>query len=166
MINIVGNESIGLFLDPVPAGCEEHTFVKDCRADELYEDLSKCKVRYILAELRVSGTNLIKIKTIRKMSSSEFAMLREAIMAHTSKRLLPDVTPRQIRQALVLSGITTKQIDDAFNMLKEPLRSLAKVEWEYSISFQRNRPLVNQVGMVLGWTQKQIDDLWILAGKL
>jgi hypothetical protein len=25
---------------------------------------------------------------------------------------------------------------------------------------------VIQVGMILGWTEKQLDDLWILAGKL
>jgi hypothetical protein len=77
-----------------------------------------------------------------------------------------DVTPRQIRQALILSGITLSQIDDAINSLPEPTQSLARVEWEYSIAFQRNRPLVAQVAQMLQWTSEQVDALWELAGTL
>jgi hypothetical protein len=79
---------------------------------------------------------------------------------------IPDVTPRQIRQALVLSGVNMEQIEAALDSLPEPTRSLAKIEWEYSIAFQRNRPLVAQVGTMLGWTSAQIDDLWALARGL
>jgi hypothetical protein len=79
---------------------------------------------------------------------------------------IPDVTPRQIKQALVLSGVTLQSIDDALNSLSEPTKSLAKIEWEYSISFQRSRPLVNSVGQMLGWTSQQLDALWIYAGTL
>lgn len=77
-----------------------------------------------------------------------------------------DVTPRQIRQALILTGVSTTQILDAINSLPEPTKSLAMVEWEYSIAFQRNRPLVSQVGTMLGWNSQQLDDLWDLAGGL
>lgn len=79
---------------------------------------------------------------------------------------LPDVTPRQIRQAFILSGLLTTVIEDAFLALPEPTKSFAEVEWQYSLSFKRRRPLVIQVGLMLGWTEKQLDDLWILAGKL
>ncbi len=79
---------------------------------------------------------------------------------------LKDVTPRQIRQALVLYGISLTDIDNALNGLPEPTKSLAKIEWEYSISFQRNRDLVNQVGALLGWTSQQLDDLWKYAAGL
>ena len=79
---------------------------------------------------------------------------------------LPDVTPRQIRQALILSGVSMESIDTALNSMPEPTRSLAKTEWEYSIAFKRNRDLVNQVGVMLGWTSEQLDDLWAFAGKL
>lgn len=79
---------------------------------------------------------------------------------------IPDVTPRQIRQALILSGISMEQIDAALDSLPEPTRSMAKIEWEYSIAFQRSRPLVAQVGVMLGWTPEQIDDLWNLARGL
>jgi hypothetical protein len=79
---------------------------------------------------------------------------------------LPDVTPRQIRQAFVLAGLLTSFIEDAFAALPEPTKSFAQIEWEYSLAFKRRRPLVVQVGQMLGWTEKQLDDLWILAGKL
>lgn len=79
---------------------------------------------------------------------------------------LKDVTPRQIRQALILSGITLDQIDQAIDSLDEPTKSLARVEWEYSIAFQRHRPLVSQVAQMLGWTDEQLDALWRLAASL
>lgn len=84
----------------------------------------------------------------------------------TIEVLLPDVTPRQIRQALILSGISLAAIDAALDALPEPTKSLARTEWEYSISFQRSRPLVAQVGQMLGWTSAQLDALWQLAGTL
>lgn len=80
--------------------------------------------------------------------------------------VLNDVTPRQMRQALVLSGVSLEMIENALNSLSEPTRSLARIEWEYSIAFQRNRPLVTQVGLMLGWTDTQIDALWRLAASL
>ena len=84
----------------------------------------------------------------------------------TINALLPDVTPRQIRQALILSGISLAAIDAALDTLPEPTKSLARTEWEYSISFQRNRALVTQVGQMLGWTPAQLDALWQFAGTL
>ena len=83
--------------------------------------------------------------------------------------LMPDiqnVTPRQIRQALILSGISIEMIDGALDSLPEPTRSLAKAEWEYSIAFERNRPLVKSVAIMLGWNDEQLDNLWILAKSL
>lgn len=79
---------------------------------------------------------------------------------------LPDVTPRQIRQALILSGVSIDMIEAALNSLPEPTKSLARTEWEYSIAFKRNRGFVNQVGAMLGWTSDQLDSLWDFAGKL
>jgi len=81
-------------------------------------------------------------------------------------RDIPSVTPRQIRQALILSGISMSMIDDALSALPEPVSSLAKAEWEYSISFDRRRQLVQQVGILLGWTPEQLDNLWIFAGSI
>lgn len=79
---------------------------------------------------------------------------------------IPDITPRQARQALILSGILIEDIDAALDSLPEPTKSMAKTEWEYSLAFQRSRPLVAQVGQMLGWSSDQLDELWKLAASL
>lgn len=89
-----------------------------------------------------------------------------ALESYKEKAEIPDVTPRQIRQALIMNGVSLATIDSALNSLPEPVKSMANVEWEYSIAFQRNRPLVNSVGIMLGWTSDQLDALWKLAGTL
>jgi hypothetical protein len=79
---------------------------------------------------------------------------------------LEDVSPRQIRQALVLSGITMSSINAALDTLPEPQKDLAHIAWEFSQIFIRSEPLVNAVGQMLGWTSEQLDDLWKLAATL
>lgn len=79
---------------------------------------------------------------------------------------IADVTPRQIRQALTLMGVSMASIAAALASLPEPQRSLAQIEWEYSIAFQRHRPLVESVGLMLGWDSAQLDALWRFAASL
>lgn len=79
---------------------------------------------------------------------------------------LKDVTPRQIRQAMVLSGISMASIDAAIDALPEPTKSLARIEWEYSTLFIRSNPLVGQIGMALNKTPAELDTLWALAATL
>ena len=100
------------------------------------------------------------------LSSGDETILDDLVDAHAGNPIPVEVTPRQIRQALILSGITMQQIEDALNTLSEPTKSLALSEWEYSNMFDRTRPLVASVGAMLGWTSQQLDDLWIYAGTL
>lgn len=79
---------------------------------------------------------------------------------------LSDVTPRQIRLALLLSGVLLSDIEAALNSLPEPVKSYALIEWEYSLAFKRVNPLVEQVGQLLGWTSGQLDNLWKTASTL
>lgn len=84
----------------------------------------------------------------------------------TPPKIIPNVTPRQMRQALTLFGITEQQINDAIATLPEDIQPLAMIEWQYSTLFERRRPLVLKVQEVLGWTDQQVDDLWNLAASL
>lgn len=79
---------------------------------------------------------------------------------------IPDVTPRQFRQALILKGISKQNIEEVINSQPEPLRSLAMIEWEYSTVFKRDRPLINQMAPHLGFTSQDLDDLWRMAATL
>jgi hypothetical protein len=76
------------------------------------------------------------------------------------------ITPRQIRQALLLSGIDLTMIDAALDSLPEPEKSFARISWDYAVAFDRDDPMVENVGLMLGWTTEQIDALWELGAKL
>lgn len=78
----------------------------------------------------------------------------------------PDLTPRQVRQALVLNGIALESVTAAIAQLPEPQRSLAEIEWEYSVAFVRTNPLIAQVAAVLGWSTEQLDSMWDFAKTL
>lgn len=79
---------------------------------------------------------------------------------------LPDITPRQIRTALVLSGISLTMIDEALGSLPEPTKSFAIISWEYAVSFSRRDPLVSNVGLMLGWGDAELDGLWQMAAQI
>jgi hypothetical protein len=76
------------------------------------------------------------------------------------------VTPRQMRIALVMSGISLETIESIIDGLPEPQRTITKVTWEYSVEFQRNNTLLNAMAPILGLTKEQVDNLFALASTL
>jgi hypothetical protein len=96
--------------------------------------------------------------------TSEIETVEEVVQAKTA--VPQTVTPRQIRIALVMSGISLSTIEAMIDSLPEPDRSITRITWEYSIEFQRNNPLLNAMAPALGFTQQQIDELFQLASTL
>lgn len=76
------------------------------------------------------------------------------------------VTPRQMRIALVMSGISLSTIEAIINSLPEPDQSITRITWEYSIEFQRSNPLLVGLAPALGLSPSQVDDLFALAGTI
>jgi len=76
------------------------------------------------------------------------------------------VTPRQLRTALVLSGVSEAAVDSIIDSMPEPNKSVAKIAWQFASVYERNNALVNQLGLALGLSETQIDDIWILAASL
>jgi len=72
------------------------------------------------------------------------------------------VTMRQARLALNQAGLLTT-VDTAINSGTD---EAAKIEWEYAQDVQRTWPLVLALMPVLGMTEAQLDDLFILAATL
>lgn len=116
----------------------------------------------------VLNKNGVKIGELTLADNTSEEVWQEKLSRYLEQSVpfFPNVTPRQIRQALVLSGISLTDIETALNSLPEPTKSLAIIEWEYSVAFIRTNPLVEQVGLMLGWTSEQLDDLWTFAYKL
>jgi hypothetical protein len=79
---------------------------------------------------------------------------------------IPDVTPRQIRMALLGVGVTEAMIDSIINSLPSPTKEAAMIAWKYSTAFQRNNALIPIVAQMLNYSSQQLDDLWLYAGTL
>ena len=75
------------------------------------------------------------------------------------------VTMRQARLALLQQGLLAS-IQPAIDALDEPHRSAANIEWEYSQTVERNRPLVLTLGEALGLTDEDLDALFTLSDTL
>lgn len=95
----------------------------------------------------------------------DLANLVEAHVGNSLSHLKP-VSARQIRTALIISGISISNIETALNGLPEPNRSIAQVAWEFSNDFYRDNPLILELAPIIGLTEQQLNDLWALAATL
>jgi hypothetical protein len=50
--------------------------------------------------------------------------------------------------------------------MPEPQRTTAQIEWEFSSDYQRDHPLVTQLGAALGMTSADMDLAWKQAAGL
>jgi len=76
------------------------------------------------------------------------------------------ISPRQIRLALLALGITQQNVKDMIAQLPSPTNEQALIAWEYSTYFDRNAPLVENLGLSLGLTVDQMNTLWVSAKDL
>ena len=77
------------------------------------------------------------------------------------------LTARQLRLGLVGGGFSLSQVETAIAAIPdEQQRAVAEIEWEYASQFERDHPLIEQVGVALGLTVEQIDAMWQAALEL
>lgn len=76
-----------------------------------------------------------------------------------------EVTMRQARLALLRIG-KLDQVTPAIETLPDAQRDAARIEWEFSSTVVRNRPLVTMLGNALGLDDKALDQLFITAAEL
>lgn len=76
------------------------------------------------------------------------------------------VTRRQALQALLLAGLLD-DVQPAIDAIADPMeRRMAQIEWDDSLDFVRNRPLLIQIGATLGLDSAALDQLFITAASL
>lgn len=75
------------------------------------------------------------------------------------------VTMRQARLALFSLGLLDS-VDAALDLLPEPDKKKALIEWNFSNEALRNNALINGLAAGLNLTSEQIDSLFIEAAKL
>ena len=124
--------------------------------------------------------NLKVIKQDNSIELSSFATEQEAIdwQAHLVNDLgyadctfeilqtnppIEDISPRQIRMALLSLGLTESAIDAAINSLSSPSKEQAMIAWKYSTTFKRENEAVAAIGALLNLSSEQLDALWKAA---
>lgn len=75
------------------------------------------------------------------------------------------VTMRQARLALSNSGKLTS-VNSAISAMPGAAGDAARIEWEYSNTVERNKPLVAAMGAVLSMDDDDLDALFISAAAL
>jgi hypothetical protein len=77
------------------------------------------------------------------------------------REALPQITPRQLRLALLSLGIHEADVD--IKLVNDPA---GMVEWKYATYFKRSHPLVDGLGALFSITAEQTDSLWAWAAAL
>jgi hypothetical protein len=94
--------------------------------------------------------------------------IRVALVAEElfrTRARVPVISARQLRLWLHGAGLL-EQIPSLIAALPEPQRTTAHIEWEFSTDFQREHPLVLQLGSALGMTSTDMDLAWQQAAGL
>jgi hypothetical protein len=74
------------------------------------------------------------------------------------------ITPRQLRLALVRSGISLLTVVAAIDALPEGSeKEEAEIEWEYATIFNRTAPALLSIAGALGLSPEAVDTLWASA---
>ena len=75
-----------------------------------------------------------------------------------------EVSMRQGRLALLHYGLLDR-VDQLISSMPGVQGKAARIEWEYATTIKRKSALVNSLISILGLTEDQIDELFILASK-
>ncbi|MGI2036419.1 hypothetical protein ACRQ1B_28990 [Rhizobium panacihumi] len=83
---------------------------------------------------------------------------------HADPAPLVSLTARQLRLGLVSHGVMLDRVEASIAAIPDAqARSMAQIEWEYASQFNRDHPLIAEVGKALGLTDAQIDVMWTVA---
>lgn len=95
------------------------------------------------------------------------AAAHAAVLAAARQVSVPrTVTRRQARQALLLRGklaLVQPAIDAIADVTQ---RGLMQIEWDDSLSFDRDRPSLIAIGAAVGYDSAGLDDIFIFANTL
>jgi len=77
----------------------------------------------------------------------------------------PSVSRKAARLALAHEGLF-HLVQPAIDALPEPQRTLAQIEWDDSLTFERSNPIVISIGALIGLDSELLDALFASAGLL
>ena len=96
---------------------------------------------------------------------ANYRVIEDGLEANLMTPVPIAVTMRQARLALLAAG-KLSAVAPAIAAMPSPAKEQAGIEWEYSITVERQRPFVLQLGPALGMDAAALDALFIAAAKL
>lgn len=85
--------------------------------------------------------------------------------AITPVKVPQSVTRAQARKALAIQGLFNS-VQPAIDSIQDPLqRQLAQIDWDDSLTYERNNATLAMLAAGLGLTEQQLDELFILAAQ-
>jgi hypothetical protein len=102
---------------------------------------------------------------LRDATPEEIAEIEARQAAVLQPPIPQQVTMRQARLALLGAG-KLSLVDAAIDSLESPEKEAARIEWDYSSTVERSRPLVVMLGQALGLDEEALDQLFITAAGL
>lgn len=88
----------------------------------------------------------------------------DAAMAGMPKNV-SSVTMRQARLALLGAGLLD-DVDAAINAMPEPQRTVARINWDYSSTVERDSEVLVALAASLGLAESDLDNLFTTAASL
>jgi hypothetical protein len=143
-------------------------FTKTINIERLKSEIKSSNISKPIDSIVSSGANC-DVKFKGEISQDESETLTSLIDTHVAIPLEKEtysVSARQIRTAIVFSGLSITDIETALDGLLEPTKTVARIAWDYASDFERDNPLVVSLAPVLGLSEQQLDDLWDLAKTL
>lgn len=147
--------------------CTPEALIKDGKAEQfgVVPLVTTPQPEYdsITQSLREDDPELIEAEWVQRWLVVDLSP--EEIEANRQASVPAAVTMRQARLALLGAGLLD-DIDAAINSLPSPQKEAARIEWEYSQEVQRHNGFVSALAPMLGLTDRQIDDLFVLGQTL
>lgn len=109
------------------------------------------------------------IRSIRKWDgweSIEDNMTEQEELEYKKSLVPQELSPRQIRIALIQSWVSLESIDSIIDQLPEPTKSLTRTLREYSLSYSRDDETLIQFASELWFEQEELDLLFALWATL
>lgn len=132
-----------------------------------FETRKACGILPVISDVPVQPPNTVEDSNQRVVEIQEtgVVLIRSWIPAPV---IVPEtISARQIRLWLVNNNMSLTGVENAINsIVNEQLRESTLVEWEYAPYVERNHPMVETLGQVLGLNSNQIDQAFIEASKL
>ena len=80
--------------------------------------------------------------------------------------MFPTLTRKQLRNGLLSIGVTSADVEAQIAAIPDPLeREAAMIDWQDTQTYQRDYPMINQIGAALGLPEEQIDALWLWSAS-